>query len=304
MPSARTGSVFLLTFSVTNRISSCSMTSSIGQQIVVRPRDDRERVVEKRHALVEQALDLRHAVAIFKRLHQVANGHLEIQSPLHADGCVRADVPACLVDLLLQDALVENRHNHVIEVESHAGVVQDPDDVGQVIQLVLAEEFVVQVEGAEHHVHLRHVVVVLRVERVVEAGQFRPRRVDEPEIVEAAGAVNVRQQLLKELQVALTVEDHHGDLVTVLRWSHSPHQILGDDVLEQRRLAAAGHSQHDALHHADLIGPQPGISMNVVPEHDPALVPCRCRPSFRHEPGLMTSGGWTFRFSRRDRRVA
>ena len=53
---------------------------------------------------------------------------------------------ACLVDLLLQDALVENRHNHVIEVESDPGVMQDPDDVGQVIQLVLAEEFVVQVE--------------------------------------------------------------------------------------------------------------------------------------------------------------
>jgi len=54
----------------------------------------------------------------------------------------------CLVNLLLQDALVQHRHNHVVEVESHPGVVQYPDDVGQVVQLVLAEEFVVQVEGA------------------------------------------------------------------------------------------------------------------------------------------------------------
>ena len=145
---------------------------------------------------------------------------------------------------------------------------------------MLAEEFVMQVEGAKHHVHLRHVVVVLGVERVVEAGQFRPRRVDEAEIVETASAVDVRQQFLKELQIAFPVEDHHGDLVTVLRWSHPAHQVLGDDVLEQCRLTAAGHSQHDALHHPNLVGPQPGISVNVVPKDDPALVPRRCDRPF------------------------
>jgi hypothetical protein len=45
-----------------------------------------------------------------KRLHQAANGHLKVQPPLHADGCVRADagVPCRFA---LQDALVENRYN-------------------------------------------------------------------------------------------------------------------------------------------------------------------------------------------------
>ena len=92
--------------------------------------------------------------------------------------------------------------------------------------------------------------------------------------------MNIWQQLLKELQIALTVEDHHGDFVTVLRWSHSPHQILRDDVLEQCRLATAGHSQHDALHHPNLIGPEPRIPVNVVPKNNAALVPCRCDHPF------------------------
>ena len=152
--------------------------------------------------------------------------------------------------------------------------MQDADDVGQVVQLVLAEELVVQVERAEHHVHLRHVVVVLGVEGVVEAGQFRPRRVDEPQVIEAAGAVNVRQQFLEELQIALAVEDHHRDPVTVLRWPNPAHQILGDDVLQQRCLSAAGHSEHDTLHHANSVRPQPRIAMDVVAEHDRALRPC------------------------------
>src|SRR5438876_465626 len=85
----------------------------------------------------------------------------------------------------------------------------------------------------------------------------------------------MRQEFLKKLQVAFTVEDDHRDLVTVLWWPHSPHQVLGDDVLEQRRLAAASHSKNNALHHPNLIGPQPGISMNVVSENYPALVPGR-----------------------------
>ena len=37
-----------------------------GQKVVIRPRDDRERVVKERHALIEQALDFRHTIAIFK----------------------------------------------------------------------------------------------------------------------------------------------------------------------------------------------------------------------------------------------
>mgnify|MGYP000412341153 CR=1 FL=1 len=44
-----------------------------------------------------------------------------------------------------------------------------------------------QVEAAEDHVHLRHVVVVIGVERVVEARQVRPRRIDQAQIVEPAG---------------------------------------------------------------------------------------------------------------------
>jgi len=88
--------------------------------------------------------------------------------------------------------------------------------------------------------------------------------------------MDIRQQFLKELQVAFAVEDDHGDLVTVLRWPHSAHQVLSDDVLEQRSLAAAGHSQHDALHYPNLIRPQPGISMDVIPKNNPTLVPRVC----------------------------
>ena len=66
--------------------------------------------------------------------------------------------------------------------------MQHANDVGQVVQLMLGEELVVQVEAAEHHVHLRHVVLVGCMKRVVQAGEVRPRGVNQAQVVQAAGA--------------------------------------------------------------------------------------------------------------------
>src|ERR1051325_1785125 len=78
LPSARTGSVFLLTLSVTNRISSCSMTSSIESKSsygpVITHNSSSRKVI-----LVQQTLDFRNALAIFERLHQVPHRHFKIQ---------------------------------------------------------------------------------------------------------------------------------------------------------------------------------------------------------------------------------
>src|SRR5581483_237778 len=97
-----------------------------------------------------------------------------------------------LVNLPLQYLSVENRHDDVVEIEPQARVMEDAHNVSKVVQLVLTEKFVVQVERTEHHVHLGHVVVVFRVERVVEAGKLRPCRVDQSQIIQSASSVNVR----------------------------------------------------------------------------------------------------------------
>ena len=63
------------------------------------------------------------------------------------------------------------------------------------------------------------------------------------------------------------------NLVPVFRRSRSPRQVLGDDVFEQRCLAAAGHAEHDALHGAHLVRPKPRLSVDVVAEDHRILLP-------------------------------
>jgi hypothetical protein len=59
---------------------------------------------------------------------------------------------------------------------------------------MLGEELIVQIEAAEDHADLRHVVVVGGVKRIVENGNIG-RGIQKPEILQPAGAVNVRQRL-------------------------------------------------------------------------------------------------------------
>ncbi len=77
-----------------------------------------------------------------------------------------------LVDLFLQDVLVEQHDDHVVEVVASAGIEQDAHNIAEVVQLVLGEELVVQVEAAEDHVYLRHIVVVTCEERVVQGREL------------------------------------------------------------------------------------------------------------------------------------
>src|SRR6266516_4760604 len=102
---------------------------------------------------------------------------------------------------------------------------------------MLREELVVQVETAEDHVDLRHVVVVVGMKRVVQNRNVRTGGIEQPQILKAAGAVDVRQKSMEELQIALPVEDHHRNLVTIAVTADMAHKILRDDVAEQRCLS-------------------------------------------------------------------
>ena len=62
--------------------------------------------------------------------------------------CAHPD-PRC-GDLLVDHALIERHDHHVVEVEPLAGVVENPNDVGQVVQLVFGEELVMEIERSEY----------------------------------------------------------------------------------------------------------------------------------------------------------
>ena len=142
------------------------------QQIVVLSRDGRQLVVQKRHALVDQALNFRNTLAILDRLHQVLDAHFEIQALLRGDRTIAIETMHGLFDLLLQNVLVKQHHDHVIEVVAGASIEQDADDVAEVVQLMLGEKLVMQVKAAKDHVYLCHVVVVTREEWVVQRGEL------------------------------------------------------------------------------------------------------------------------------------
>src|SRR5437016_3827622 len=99
----------------------------------------------------------------------------------------------CSVRLLPQYFFVKRHDDDVVEVVAKAGVRKHSYDVGEIIQLMLGEELVVQVKAAEDHVYLSHVIVVVRVKRVVTDRNIRPGRIKEPQILEAAGAVDVQK---------------------------------------------------------------------------------------------------------------
>ena len=175
--------------------------------------------------------------------------------------------------LFPEHLLVQRHHDHVVKVVAEARVGQHPNDIGEVIELMLGKEFVVQIETAEHHVDLRHVVVVVAVERVVQDGDVRPRRIQQPQVLNAASAKDVRKQAMKEFEIALAIEDHHRNLVTLAGRSDGANEILRDDVAQQRRLAGARLAENDPLHDADAVRPKPGIPERVVSKNNGVLVP-------------------------------
>ena len=114
--------------------------------------------------------------------------------------------------------------------------------------------------------------------------------------------MNVGEKAIKEFHVALAVEDHHRDVVTVFGRPDDPAQVLRNDVAQQRRLSRSGHSQHDSLHHPNAVGPKPRSSVHVVAE-DYGTWFQACRMAASSEFWDATSGGWGHCFSRRERAV-
>ena len=119
--------------------------------------------------------------------------------------------------LFPQHLFVDRHDQHVVEVELQPRVHKYPNYVREVIQLVFAEKLVVQVEGTEHHVHHRHVVLVAAVERVVVHRHVRAAGVENTQLVEAASMMDVREEAIEEFQVTLAVENDHRNLVLSLR---------------------------------------------------------------------------------------
>ena len=170
------------------------------QQVVILSGDGGKFIVEERHALVDETLDLGHALAVLERLHQVLDAHLEVEPLLGGNAGVAIQAIYGLFDLVLQHVLIEQHYDHVVKVVACAGVEQNADDVAQIVQLVLGEELVVQIETAEYHAHLRHVVVVTREERVVQGRELGAGRIEQPQLVQSAGTVNVRQAVARRIR--------------------------------------------------------------------------------------------------------
>src|SRR5271157_3627096 len=141
---------------------------------------------------------------------------------------------------------------------------QHADDVGQVVQLVLGKELVMQVEGPENHVDDGHVVFVAAVERVVPDRNLRACGIQNSELVQPSGTVDVRQKIVEELKIALAIKDHHRQTVWIFRSADHARHVLRNDVLQERGLAGPGHAEHDALHDADSVRPVPGLTVDVV----------------------------------------
>src|SRR5208283_5014393 len=196
------------------------------QQFVVRAGDHAQLIVEKRHTLVDQALDLRHTLAVCERLVEVSNRHLEVQAALHGNGRVVFQPLTCLFDLFAQHLFVNGRNQHVIDVDLPAGVHQHANDVGKVVQLVLGKELVVQVEGTEDHVDDGHVVFVAAVERVVPDGNVRACRIQDSQLMQSSGTVHVRQKIVKEFKIPFAVKDHHRQPVWIFRSADRAGHVL------------------------------------------------------------------------------
>ena len=120
----------------------------------------------------------------------------------------------------------------------------------------------------------RHVLIVRALKRVVADRQIGTRGIQKPQLMQAASAVHVRQQILEELQIAFTVKDHHWNAMGLIRRSDNTCEILGNDVAQQRCFAGAGHAQNDRLHDPHPVRPIPGLAVNVVAEHHRILIPC------------------------------
>src|SRR5271166_1631749 len=89
------------------------------------------------------------------------------------------------------------------------------------------------------------------------------RWIDHAKVLEAARSLDVRQQPVQKLPLALSVEDNHWHLAR----AEVPVHILGDDVFEECGLARPGPAHYDAMLHAHDVRPQPGLFVDVVAEH-------------------------------------
>src|SRR5208282_3724362 len=108
-----------------------------GKKVFVGTCDDAQLVIQKRHAFVQQALDLRHTFPVLEGLIQVLHGHLEVEFSLRADPYLLLQAPGGLGDLFPQYRFINRHDQNVVEVELQARVGEDANNVREVIQLVL-----------------------------------------------------------------------------------------------------------------------------------------------------------------------
>ena len=96
-------------------------------------------------------------------------------------------------------------------------------------------------------------------------------RTQHSELVHPAGCLYGWKKIGEKLLVSLAVEDQHGNPVPVFGRPDEAEKVLCDDVLKKRGLARTSGPEHDRLHHARRIGPEPGLAMHVIAEHDRVL---------------------------------
>src|SRR5438132_6287870 len=128
-----------------------------------------------------------------------------------------------------------------------------------------------QVERFEDKVCMFLVHPVLAKEGVVAYRNVWPGWIQDAQLVHSSRRLDGGQKIGEKFLIALAVEDQHGNAMGIIGRTDNTENILGDDVLEQRGLSRTCGAKHDRLHDARGIGPEPGLSMDVIAEHDCVL---------------------------------
>src|SRR5579859_5427296 len=131
------------------------------------------------------------------------------------------------------------------------------------------EKVLSQPEGSKDEIHMFLICIVECIERVVASGLCGVRRIEDAEVLQTPGGLDVRQEAIQEFAFTLAVEDDHRHLPV----SKSTHQILSDDVFKECGLARASTANNDTVLHPDDIGPQPRLFVDIVSEQ------CRRSPA-------------------------
>lgn len=126
------------------------------------------------------------------------------------------------------------------------------------------EEVFLQIERFKDKVRVFLVEAMLAEEGVVAYRDVGLGRTQHSQLVHPASCLDGWEKIGKKLLIPLAVEDQHGNPVPVFGGPDQAEKILRDDVLKERGFARTSGAEHDRLHHAGRIGPEPWLAVHVI----------------------------------------